>query len=606
MATTVAQGASATVSLPAGSNIAVTGTGFAVMGPGRLQGTQYGLLGTTKVGPFDAAQTVYLTATTTALSYDIAPGYGAALPVITQRSASTGAPSGLIDPATGQPLGGGGGGGNSLLGEYAAALGNSVLVAGNVSKEPGATTYTNRSVLHWINAACGRPFRKIYEYGRDGLTSTQLLATYLPRALAGPQFDVMIVCGWLHNNIGLGLPSQTSVNDAENLLKAMGARPVLWLTDPLMDFMSSASQREHWREFMVALTNLQGKYPNLVIAPCHEAFQSKDNSVSQATKSYSSDGVHPTAVGGVRGMLPGAQRIIERLWPAMSAPVESNNDPACVTFNPFLKGSNADGGGGGPDYWYRASAAATGPGPNGFFVQCTGAGAAVAVSKVAHPVVGAAWDYGEPARSCTKLSMTTGAGAQGYFEFGSRDHAVVPWSSGLSMSGNFRLVKPTVQNGCLYRVTVDGSLASGSDPTGTWPNTPGSTFVSGTAGLTAILDPRGRKVEGVFDIYPDQTAFAGKFTLSADCRFRLSSVNATGTSSAFFGLPNTIPTPASFGNLGGLDWLPPRLHVHTQYSPDEVVGDFDSITSRLMINLDVSSRLDIVIAHAGMYVVRDR
>lgn len=115
MPTTVAQGASATVSLPAGSNIAVTGTGFAVMGPGRLQGTQYGLLGSTKVGPFDAAQTVYLTATTTALSYDIAPGFAAALPVITQRSATTGAPSGLIDPATGQPLGGGGAGGGLIL-----------------------------------------------------------------------------------------------------------------------------------------------------------------------------------------------------------------------------------------------------------------------------------------------------------------------------------------------------------------------------------------------------------------------------------------------------------------------------------------------------------
>ena len=32
MPPTVAQGASATVSLPAGSNISVTGTGFAVMG----------------------------------------------------------------------------------------------------------------------------------------------------------------------------------------------------------------------------------------------------------------------------------------------------------------------------------------------------------------------------------------------------------------------------------------------------------------------------------------------------------------------------------------------------------------------------------------------
>lgn len=104
MATIVSQGASATVSLPAGSNIAVTGTGFAVMGPGRLQGTQYGLQGSTRVGPFDTAQTVYLTSTTTALSYTIAPGYVGAGPVQTARNAD-GTPSGLIDPATGQAVG---------------------------------------------------------------------------------------------------------------------------------------------------------------------------------------------------------------------------------------------------------------------------------------------------------------------------------------------------------------------------------------------------------------------------------------------------------------------------------------------------------------------
>lgn len=106
MATIVSQGASATVSLPAGSNIAVTGTGFAVMGPGRLKGTQYGLQGSTRVGPFDTAQTVYLTSTTTALSYTIAPGYVGAGPVQTARNAD-GTPSGLIDPATGQAVGGG-------------------------------------------------------------------------------------------------------------------------------------------------------------------------------------------------------------------------------------------------------------------------------------------------------------------------------------------------------------------------------------------------------------------------------------------------------------------------------------------------------------------
>ena len=118
MATTVAQGASATVSLPAGSNIAVTGTGFAVMGPGRLQGTQYGLQGSTKVGPFDAAQTVYLTATTTALSYNVAPGYASAGPVVTPRN-SAGEPSGpAIDPATGQPLGGGGGADLTSMGVF--------------------------------------------------------------------------------------------------------------------------------------------------------------------------------------------------------------------------------------------------------------------------------------------------------------------------------------------------------------------------------------------------------------------------------------------------------------------------------------------------------
>lgn len=62
-------------------------------------------------GPQTSASDVSITTTGT-LTYDIVAGdpTPASTPAVVTRSASTGAPSGLIDPATGQAVGGGGGG----------------------------------------------------------------------------------------------------------------------------------------------------------------------------------------------------------------------------------------------------------------------------------------------------------------------------------------------------------------------------------------------------------------------------------------------------------------------------------------------------------------
>lgn len=65
---TIAAGASATVSLVAGTRVLVSsGTVIATVGPGPYKGQQYQLNGSGAVGPFTAAQDVYLTAVTAAL-----------------------------------------------------------------------------------------------------------------------------------------------------------------------------------------------------------------------------------------------------------------------------------------------------------------------------------------------------------------------------------------------------------------------------------------------------------------------------------------------------------------------------------------------------------
>lgn len=70
MSTTIAAGASQTVTLAQGYKIDITGTGVAVLGPGPQAGLQIGINNSGSVGPFPRAQTVYLTAAT-ALAYDV-------------------------------------------------------------------------------------------------------------------------------------------------------------------------------------------------------------------------------------------------------------------------------------------------------------------------------------------------------------------------------------------------------------------------------------------------------------------------------------------------------------------------------------------------------
>lgn len=94
--------ASATVSLPAGSWIVSTGTGVAVLGPGEYRNQQFPLQGTRKVGPFPFAVDVYISSTDTAITYTVERQSVA--PLITRNASEQ--PTGLIDPLTGQAVGG--------------------------------------------------------------------------------------------------------------------------------------------------------------------------------------------------------------------------------------------------------------------------------------------------------------------------------------------------------------------------------------------------------------------------------------------------------------------------------------------------------------------
>jgi len=67
---TINNGASFTVTLPAGQQISTTGTGVATLGPGPSANLQIGLQGSNVIGPYGNDQAVYLTGTS-ALSYAV-------------------------------------------------------------------------------------------------------------------------------------------------------------------------------------------------------------------------------------------------------------------------------------------------------------------------------------------------------------------------------------------------------------------------------------------------------------------------------------------------------------------------------------------------------
>ena len=489
-------------------------------------------------------------------------------------------------------------------GKTAAAIGNSVLTAGYISQEPGKDTYTNRDCLHFINAALGRPFKKIDCFGHDGYTTTQLVNTYLSN-LVSVNADVWIIFGWLHNNFANSIGYTQTVQDTVTILQAAGNKPVILFNDGLMPTAAgNTAAINMWQQYTAWLmTTAQRTYPNLIVVPCHEGMVSRDPAVTLTTKSYSMDGTHPTPLAAFYAMLPTAQRILSPLFPPSEAPVLYNNDYNTATYNPLLKGANASGSGSAGDNWWYLAAGASGTGPDCYYAQCSGTGATITCSKVVHPTIGVAWDYGETSRACTKVSMVTTTNT-GYFEFGIRDGAIISWSSGGAVGGALQLVKPTTPNGCLYRPLNSGTFITGSDPTGGWSTVLGSTFISNSITYLVIRDFRGGQTQAVMDMYVDQATFAGKCGFELQNRYWISGVSQVGSSAAFYSLPNSIGTTSSFGSVGGHIYLPPRLQVHTQYDRSQVIPTgIDSYTLKLAFYLDTNSRVDITLAHFGAYTI---
>jgi len=93
--TTIAAGASATVTLAQGSTLKTTGTGVAVFGPGSHANQQVGLQGANTLGPYGRDRVIYITATTQ-IDYTDSLATG---PIIVSSSApsnSDGKPDGTI------------------------------------------------------------------------------------------------------------------------------------------------------------------------------------------------------------------------------------------------------------------------------------------------------------------------------------------------------------------------------------------------------------------------------------------------------------------------------------------------------------------------------
>lgn len=99
--TTLAAGASASVSIPAGRVLQLQygGTGLAVMGPGKRKGQPVALDGGDTLGPFDADQTLYLSCISGTLSYSVGTQGDSASGAVVQLPFSTTVPLSALQAA---------------------------------------------------------------------------------------------------------------------------------------------------------------------------------------------------------------------------------------------------------------------------------------------------------------------------------------------------------------------------------------------------------------------------------------------------------------------------------------------------------------------------
>lgn len=494
-----------------------------------------------------------------------------------------------------------------------ALFGNSFAAAGEVDPSDGANRnlpwrYTIRSFAHLVSAI-GLPCDRLLEYGVGGETSTQILERI--KASRPATFDVLVIYGFVTNDIN---PAKnisidgTLANAVEVAQWALDrGKIVLWFTE----WLGGGNQnnaRNRYAQYIKRVEALPRTHPNVVVVPGHLVATPRNEANTLAAKGYAlADDLHPVA-NGILAMTEIAKTALAGMLRPLCGVTYGPNDPYAVTYNPTLGGAYTSGN--GPGIFF-ALGGATGTGPDGFFVRIdtgSGTGATMASSKVAHPT-DAGWGGGETG-PCWKVSMTGGsAGAS--FTIAARDQNSVQytWASGAAQ-GNQRTywIRPTVANGCIYRVIGTGNFSSGSDPTGSWPTTLGTEFLDGTVKLLVCKDWRGQYTRALADLYVDTATRSGACSIQLRNRWHLAAdLNSPLACSTYaFGSQDSDSAigATAWGISGGLTWLPSRYPIQTPWSDAITVYDTAQVNrTEMKVALGANAVLDLTIAQLGTGIV---
>jgi len=204
------------------------------------------------------------------------------------------------------------------------------------------------------------------------------------------------------------------------------------------------------------------------------------------------------------------------------------------------------------------SSGAYGPQPAGCAVEPDGG--ATIVSSLSY-------DY-NPNGSWKIVVTGTTASSLAYIAMGRL--AILPWvASRFLQAGN--CIKPTVANGVIYQALSEGSLASGSDPTATWPTTLGTLFQAGSVVLRPVPEVSFQTHD--LDVRAD-LAYVKSSALGAvdilNFGFDAAGGFQFGTSSPTFGASPSTPLrgPGMRVGTGGIPVQPttasinPQLRIH--------------------------------------------
>lgn len=285
---TINQNVTSSISLSAGRWIEVEGTGIAVPQIGPTKGQPQTITNFGKVGPFDFAQTVSLTATGSRLSYTILDDWPDARAEVDE----SGNPTGQLVTPDGDPV---------VVGAF--SVNNSATLFGDSLQENewsnAFNAYSDRGAAVWLGILGSTPsgplVEPIYNYGIGGDTLENML-TRVDTALAAPT-DIFIFRGGLNSVNTLGFAAWSSAYD-ELLSKMSAAKPVV-LVETMSPLSSTTTAN---KQFLTHHNNeirrLCKKYSNVICLNNFDPLVDPTSLNGDALTNTLFDGTHYSGLGG--------------------------------------------------------------------------------------------------------------------------------------------------------------------------------------------------------------------------------------------------------------------------------------------------------------------